>query len=87
MMIVIAVHNRSLGQVNVFTPVCHSVWGGGSWPSSMRHRSHDQGVCIYMGYYCICSTSGRYQSYWNAFLFIRSPLIEVSIPCLSYISV
>ena len=32
---------RSLGQGNVFTPVCHSVQGG--FCQSMHHRSHDRG--------------------------------------------
>ena len=32
---------RSLGQGNVFTPVCHSVRGG--WLPSMHHWSHDRG--------------------------------------------
>ena len=36
-------HERSLGQGNVFTPVYHSVHGGGGWLPSMYHRSHDQG--------------------------------------------
>ena len=53
----------------------------GGWLPSMHHRSHDQGVCIWgvcirgVGrpprYYGIRSTSGKYVSYWNAFLFFR----------------
>ena len=34
--------NRSLGQGNVFTPVCHSVHKGGGLCPSMRHRSRDR---------------------------------------------
>ena len=33
----------------------------------MHHRSHDQGVCI-QGW-ADTPSSGRYASYWNAFLF------------------
>ena len=36
---------RSLGQGDVFTPVCHSVHGEG-WLPNMHHWSHDWGVCI-----------------------------------------
>ena len=39
------------------------LWGG----SDRRPPLHPQ---KYMGYYRIRSTSGRYASYWNAFLFI-----------------
>ena len=45
---------QSLGQGNVFTPVCHSVHREG-WFPRMHHRSHDQGdlhpegVCIQGG--------------------------------------
>ena len=35
--------NRSLGQGNIFTSVCHSVHRGGGWLPS---RSHDQEVSI-----------------------------------------
>ena len=70
---------RSLGQGNVFTPVCHSVHIEGGLLPSMHHRSHDLGCASrgvrqtpprYMGYYVILSTSGRYASYWNTFLHI-----------------
>ena len=61
-------HKRSLGQGNAFTPVCHSVhrWGlhtGGS--ASRKGGWADPPIA----YYGIRSTSGRYASYWNAFLF------------------
>ena len=60
---VITAHKRSLGQGNVFTPVCHSVHGGRrGWLPSMHHRSHDQhpgGVLpteewsVYKGGFCL----------------------------------
>ena len=72
---------RSCGQGNIFAPVCHSVYRGGGWwyltrhwgrhPRQTRHplpleqtpplQEPDSGIR---------STSGRYASYWNAFLFI-----------------
>ena len=67
---------RSLGQGNVFTCVCHSVRGGlhsGRGPPPT-------GICIQGGTVGqtppgiwdtrIWSTSGRYASHWNAFLFV-----------------
>ena len=83
---IITARKRSLEQGNVFTPVCHSVHKGGGWLPSMHYRSHDQGVCIQgvgqtpppcMGYCRIRSTSGRYASYWNAFLLAM--LITISL--------
>ena len=49
----ITARKRSLGQGNIFTPVCHSVHTGvpGGDPPP-------DGYCY-----------GRYASYWNAFLF------------------
>ena len=40
---VITAHKRSLGQGNVFTPVCHSVQGARGWLTSAHHRSLDRG--------------------------------------------
>ena len=84
----------SLGQGNIFTSVCHSfcpMGGRVSFLPSMHHRSHDQRgsasrrVCIRADlpeHYRIRSISGRYASYWNAFLlclnlylFVMRPLI------------
>ena len=42
-LIVITARKRSLGQGNVFTPVCHSVHNCGGWLPTMHHRSHDRG--------------------------------------------
>ena len=64
---------RSLGQGNIFTCVCHSVHGGGvrgcggvcGYREGMRGCW--AGACI--GHDEIGSMSGRYASYWNAFLF------------------
>ena len=52
--------------------------GGGCWLPSVNHRSHDQGGSASGGlgrppppeHYGIRSISGRYASYWNAFLFV-----------------
>ena len=42
----ITARKQSLGQSNVFTPVCHSV-GGWCWLPSMYYRSPDKGeVCM-----------------------------------------
>ena len=47
---VFTTRKRSLGQGNVFTPVCHSVHGGrGGWLPSMNHRSHHQGSGLHSG--------------------------------------
>ena len=84
---------RSLGQGNIFAPVCHSVHRGGhAWllggVCGCRGDVHGcggvrgcgghawlQGGCVWLweaciGYDKIRSMSGRYTSYWNAFLFI-----------------
>ena len=39
---IIGSHKRSLGQGNVFTPVCHCLHMR-NWLPSMHHKSHDQG--------------------------------------------
>ena len=99
---VITVRKRSLGQGNIFAPVCHSVHGGSTWAGTPPGRysplppaGTPPGRCtpragtppwagtppapwagtspqagnppaMHAG---IWSTSGRYASYWNAFLF------------------
>ena len=52
--------STKLRQGNIFTGFCHSVHRGRGhvWRGSMRARR--DGHC-----------SGRYASYWNAFLFLR----------------
>ena len=60
-----------LGQGNVFTPVCHSVHGGGlphTHPWTDTPRADSPPCAVHAG---IRSTSGRYVSYWNAILFIH----------------
>ena len=66
----------NLRKGNVFTPVCDSVHRGGVHPPG-RHRPPPDGHC-----------SGRYASYWNAFLWklvlILSDLaydIEMALTC------
>ena len=52
-------HKRSLGQSNIFTPVCDSVHrDGGLLPGGVSGGDPPDGYCC-----------GRYASYWNAFLF------------------
>ena len=72
---------RSLGQGNIFTPVCHSVHGGGGVPvprgACSRGSACSRGVPA-LGVpggdpptpdsYCC----GRYAPYWNASLFVLS---------------
>ena len=72
---------RSLGQDNVFTPVCHSVHRGCLHPGGSAYRGdlHPGASCIWegwtdprppsdaMGYGQQCI---RYASYWNALFFI-----------------
>ena len=124
--IIFTARKRSLGQGNIFTPVCHSVhrggacvvapggacvvlfggcvvlfkgvrgfiWGGawfylgGAWFYSGGVHGFIRGACVvlfrgrawfylggvhgffsFSGYNEIRSMSGRYASYWNAFLF------------------
>ena len=83
-MIIITARKRSLGQGNIFTPVCHSVHSGGAWSGG---GSSGPGGCLVLwrgllpgvvpgpgG--CLVETPrppdgyccGRYASYWNAFL-------------------
>ena len=74
----ITTRKRSLGQDNVFTDVCLSTGRGlasqhGSQVTRLGGGSASGGVLgrpptRYMGYYGMRSTSGRYASYWNAFL-------------------
>ena len=63
-------YRSQLGQGNVFTAVCDSVHRWGCLPQCMLGSpppppGGDTGI--------IRSTSGRYASYWNAFLFTRWP--------------
>ena len=76
-------HKQSCGKV-MFSQVCLSVHGGGA--DLLSHILSGGGYIWYQvlpggwvcpgggysppGYYGIRSTSGRYASYWNAFLFI-----------------
>ena len=77
---VITTRKRSLGQGNIFTPVCHSVHGGGGLSASVRagilptppdhapappETMHPRRTACWE----IRSTRGRYASYWNAILF------------------
>ena len=60
---------RSCGQGHIFTPVCHSVHRGGL-PQCMLGYQPPPGKR---------STSGRYASYWNAFLF-HTAQRQIQIP-------
>ena len=91
--LVITTHKRSLGQGNVFfTPVCHSVHGGGRSASCLGGLHPGGGVCIRgngggwadpLTEQCrIRSISGRYASYWNAFIlsFLFGSNVSCSLP-------
>ena len=81
----ITARKRSLGQGNIFTPVCHSVHRGGvrgccQWGVCMVASGGGGvvawGACVVaLGGGCVWYTeirsiSGWYASYWNAFLLI-----------------
>ena len=97
---IVTARKRSLGQGNIFIPVCHSVHrgacvvGGGGGPLARVVAGGAcvvagggvygcQGACVVAGGACLVaggggacvgydeirSMSGRYASYWNAFLF------------------
>ena len=61
-----------LEQGNVFTPVCHSI-GEVSAPLHVGIHTPWADTPHPAGYYGIQSTSGRYASYWNVYLFIFFP--------------
>ena len=79
---IITARKRSLGQGNIFTPVCHSVHRGGMHGcSGGGMRGCSEGVCVVApggGVYGIRwdteirSMSGRYASYWNAFFVMNA---------------
>ena len=76
---------RSLGQGNIFAPVCHSVHSGGGVPRQVppgqgtppgpgtppraRYTPQTRYTPGSSAYWEIRATSGRYASYWNAFLY------------------
>ena len=70
---------RSLGQGNIFAPVCHSVHSGGgsTWAGTpgtrytprARYTPQTRYTPRSSAYWEIRATSGRYASCWNAFLF------------------
>ena len=62
----IAARKRSLGQGNIFTRVCHSVQGSGSVEGGGLCLG-GRGVSVTVTYGTV--KSGRYTTYWNAFLF------------------
>ena len=63
---IITDRKRSLGQGNIFAPVCHSVHRVGStWAGTPRAGTPP--LTVHAG---LRSTSERYASYWNAFLLI-----------------
>ena len=84
-------HGFSRGVCMVFPRgVCGFCQGGHSWffrgggvdgfsPGGMRGFSRGGGVCV--GYDEIRSMSGRYASYWNAFLFCKCYCIILKIYC------
>ena len=57
--ILITAHKRSLGQGNIFAPVCHSVHGGSTWADTPPGQVHPP-PAMHAG---IRLTSGRYASY------------------------
>ena len=73
----VTARKQSLGQANIFAPVCHSVQKGGCtwswevsgprgvWPWGSAPRDVPGGDPPRDGYCC-----GRYASYWNVFLLI-----------------
>ena len=85
---IITARKRSLGQGNIFTPVCHSVHGGeyltryplpGTRCPPPGHQVHPPdtrytppGPQVHPPPCEIRSTCGRYASYWNAILFMNS---------------
>ena len=83
-----------LRQGNVFTPGCHSVHRGGvchTHPSGTRDKHplgrHPPGQTPPLGRHTLCVvhagirfTSGRYASYWNAFLFTLLKLFSKISP-------
>ena len=58
---------QSCGQGNVFTGVCHSFCSKGGFSGDPPGRENP---CPPEADSSIRSTSGRYASYWNAFLFV-----------------
>ena len=64
LLIIIYFYRPHLGQGNIFAPVCYSVHGGGV-PGQVSPGRYTPPREIHAG---IRSTSGRYASYWNAFL-------------------
>ena len=65
---IITACKRSLGQGNSFTPVCHSVHGGGGVPGQVHPQTRYPPPPRSSACWEIRATSGRYASYWNAFL-------------------
>ena len=72
--LIFTARKRSLGQGNVLTPVCDSVHRGvsaplhaGTQPPPPPGKTPPKQTPPFR-YYTICSTSGRYASYWNAYL-------------------
>ena len=61
---VITACKRSLGQGNIFTPVCYSVHRGEYLGRYPRDQVHPPSSACWE----IRATSGWYASYWNAFL-------------------
>ena len=92
---VITTHKQSLGQSNAFTPVFHSVHGGGSfsarslfrWVSVKGERGlypEGRGSLFRGGLSGTppCTVkSGWYTSYWNAFFFLKyvRTIVEASV--------
>ena len=77
---IVTARKRSLRQGNIFAPVCHSVHGGeylGRYPPGQVHPLASTPPSRYTPFWAgtppagtppQAGTSGRYASYWNAFL-------------------
>ena len=66
--LIFTARKRSLGQGNVFLHLCVILFTGG-WGGRSASRGWADHPFPPIGYYGIRSTSGRYASYWNAFLY------------------
>ena len=70
---VVTARKRSLGQGNIFAPVCHSVHGGSASVHAgippPQQTPPGPGTPLRSSCWEIRSTSERYASYWNAILY------------------
>ena len=84
---IITARKRSLGQGNIFTPVCHSVHGGGGIPACIAGGTHPTGMhsCFVLNF--LYSSEINFRAVSSVYILcvkMVTIFIQKTILCLMY---